>query len=49
MVSDATLTLSCSSFPFTQPSDKPEQPVAWSSQLEQGANALPSHSLLLMK
>lgn len=35
MVNDATLTLSCSNFPFMQPSIKPEQPVARSSQLEQ--------------
>lgn len=38
MVNDATLTLSCSNFPFMQPSIKPEQPVAGSSQLEQGVN-----------
>lgn len=49
MVNDATLTLSCLSFLSTQPSDKPEQPVEQSSQLEQGVNSLLPHSLLPMK
>lgn len=38
MVNDATLTLCCWNFPFMQPSIKPEQAVAGSSQLEQRLN-----------